>query len=129
MDSELTRLSASEAVARLKSGAISPLELIDAALARIAQVEGAVNALPTLCAERAREHARRIMQSGPPDDGGPWLAGLPIAVKDLVNVAGVRSTRGSPIFRDHVPNRSDILVETLEARGAIVMRPCRRRAR
>ncbi len=49
------------------------------------------------------------------------LAGLPIAVKDLNDVAGVRTTYGSPIFADHVPERSDILVETLEDNGAIVL--------
>ncbi len=122
MASELTRLSACEAVERLRAGEVSPLEMIDAALARIDAVDGQVNALPTLCADRARDHARRIMANGPPGDGAePWLGGLPIAVKDLVDVAGVRSTKGSPIYADHVPARSDVLVETLEARGAIVI--------
>ena len=122
MASELTRLSACEAVERLRAGEVSPLEMIDAALARIDAVDGQVNALPTLCADRARDHARRIMENGPPGDGAePWLGGLPIAVKDLVDVAGVRSTKGSPIYADHVPERSDVLVETLEARGAIVI--------
>ena len=51
----------------------------------------------------------------------PLLAGLPIAIKDLNDVAGVRTTYGSPIFADHVPERSDILVETLEGNGAIVL--------
>jgi len=121
-DSELTRLSGREAVALLTSGEVSPLEMIDAALARIDAVDGELNALPTLCADRARDHARRIMANGPPGDGAePWLGGLPIAVKDLVDVAGVRSTKGSPIYADHVPERSDVLVETLEARGAIVI--------
>ncbi|MCZ6744408.1 MAG: amidase family protein, partial [Alphaproteobacteria bacterium] len=122
MASELTQLSACEAVERLRAGEVSPLEMIDAALARIDAVDGQVNALPTLCADRARDHARRIMANGPPGDGAePWLGGLPIAVKDLVDVAGVRSTKGSPIYADHVPERSDVLVETLEARGAIVI--------
>jgi amidase len=121
MGSELTRLSACEAVARLNAGEVSPLEMIDAALARIAEVDPTVNALPTLCADRARAHALRIMEGGPPEDGGPWLAGLPIAVKDLVDVAGVRTTKGSPIYADHVPERSDVMVEILEARGGIVI--------
>ena len=47
--------------------------------------------------------------------------GLPIAVKDLNDVASVRTTYGSPLFTDHVPDRSDIMVETLEANGAIVI--------
>ena len=50
-----------------------------------------------------------------------WLGGLPIAVKDLNDVAGVRTTYGSPVFSDHVPERSDIMVERLEANGAIVI--------
>ena len=58
---ELVRLTAHEAVARLARREISPLELIEAALARIAETDGALNALPTLCAERARAHAQRLM--------------------------------------------------------------------
>ena len=61
MPDDLIRLTATEAVARLKRREISPLELIDAAAARIAAVEPAVNALPTLCLDRARDHARRLM--------------------------------------------------------------------
>ena len=56
-----TNLSAREAVRQLRAKEVSPLELIDAALARIAAVDPAVNAVPTLCVERARDHARRIM--------------------------------------------------------------------
>ena len=61
MSDELIRLTATEAVSRLRSREISPLELIDAAAARIAAVEPAVNALPTLCLDRARDHAKRLM--------------------------------------------------------------------
>jgi len=123
---ELCRLTATAAVAALRRGEISPLELIDAAEARIAATDPTLNALPTLCLDRARDRARRLMAEGPAGGGvndpvpPGWLAGLPIAVKDLVPVAGVRCTWGSPIFADHVPERSDILVERLEARGALV---------
>ena len=61
MTNELFRLSATEAVARLRRRQISPLELIDAAEARIRAVDGMVNALPTLCLDRARAHARELM--------------------------------------------------------------------
>ncbi|MCL4290700.1 MAG: amidase [Thermoleophilia bacterium] len=114
-------LPAREAVRLLRDGELSPLELIDAALGRVAATDGQLNALPTLCPERARERARRLMAE-PPDAPGPsWLAGLPIAVKDLEDVAGVRTTYGSPIYADHVPERSSLLVERLEANGAIVL--------
>lgn len=47
-----------------------------------------------------------------------WLAGLPVSIKDLTHVAGVRTTCGSPLFADHVPEKSDPLVEGIEARAA-----------
>ena len=61
MSNDLIRLTATQAVARLQRREISPLDLIEAAAARIAEVEPAVNALPTLCLDRARGHAKRLM--------------------------------------------------------------------
>ena len=120
--SELTRLSAQAVVRLLRQGKVSPLELIDAALARIAATDAVLNALPTLCADRARDRARRLMESASAVAPGPgWLGGLPLAVKDLNDVAGVRTTYGSPIYADNVPARSDILVERLEANGGVVL--------
>jgi amidase len=99
-------------------GTISPLECLDAVEQRIAEVNPSVNALPTLCFERARRHARAMMAI-PYSERGP-LAGLPVPIKDLVDVSGVRSTQGSRIFRDRVAETSDILVQNLERRGGIV---------
>ncbi|MCG8354492.1 MAG: amidase [Kiloniellales bacterium] len=119
---ELCRLTATEAVARLERGEVTPLELVEAAAARIAETDGALNAMPTLCLERAREQAERLMAQKRDASRRPgWLAGLPVGIKDLNEVAGVRTTYGSPIFADFVPERSDIMVERLEARGAIVV--------
>ena len=64
MSDDLWRMSAVEAVIRLKKRELSPLELVEASAHRIAEVEPAVNALPTLCLDRARDHAKRIMQGG-----------------------------------------------------------------
>lgn len=116
---EYWRLSARKTVELLKSGAVSPLELIDHALARIAAVNPKVNAMVTLCADRARDHAKRLMAK-PVDQRGP-LCGLPFGVKELNDVAGVRTTYGSPIFADNVPEKSDIMVERLENNGGIVL--------
>ena len=120
---ELCRMTATEAVLRLKRREITPLDLIDAAVRRIAQVEPAINALPTLCIERARTHAERLMRGeGREAEAEPgWLAGLPVAIKDLADVAGVRTTYGSPIFRDHVPTNSHPVVERIERKGGIVI--------
>ncbi len=119
---ELYQLSATEAVSLLKKGSVSPLELVKASADRIEATDGVLNAMPTRCIDRAREHAERIMaQSTDRRNDASWLAGLPISVKDLVPVKGVRTTWGSPLFADHVPFRSDIMVERLEENGAIVM--------
>jgi len=120
---ELFRLTATEAVSLLKRGDITPLDLIDAAELRIAEVEPAINALPTLCLDRAREHARCLMRGkGCEAEGEPgWLGGLPVAIKDLADVAGVRTTYGSPIFKDHVPKTSHPVVERIERKGGVVI--------
>jgi amidase len=120
---ELCRLTATEAVRRLKRREVTPLDLIDAAARRIADVEPAINALPTLCIDRARARAETLMRGeGREAEAEPgWLCGLPVAIKDLADVAGVRTTYGSPIFRDHVPTRSHPVVERIERKGGIVI--------
>src|SRR5947209_2208162 len=105
---ELIRKSACEVVGLLRSSAITPFDCLDALEHRIAEVDPKVNALPTLCFERARLYAAALMQKTVAERGP--LAGLPIPIKDLLDVAGVRSTQGSPIFADRVPEQSDILV-------------------
>ena len=115
---DLISKSACEIIGLLKARDVSPLDLLDALEARISQVDGAVNALPVLCFERARTAARALMEK-PVDERG-MLAGMPVPVKDLAHVAGVRSTAGSMIFADFVPEVSDILVSHLEGEGALV---------
>jgi amidase len=117
-DSDLLRADACTVVDLLRRGEVSPRELLAELERRIAVVDPAVNALPTLCFDRAYAHADRLVRTPAAERG--LLAGLPVVIKDLADVAGVRTTYGSPIFRDHVPLRSDIVVEMLEARGAVV---------
>jgi amidase len=118
---ELYKLAATEAVALLKRREVSPLELIDAAEARIAATNPKINALVTLCVERAREHAQRIMKESSRPHPPQFLHGLPIAVKDNTDVAGVRCTSGSRIYAHRIAPASDLVVERLEANGAIVI--------
>ena len=118
---ELFELTARQAVDQLRRGAVAPSELIDAALARIEQTDGTLNALPIMCADRAREHADRLVHPDPDDTPRGYLYGLPIAIKDMKDVGGVLCTRGSPIFADHVPETSDLLVTILESRGGVVL--------
>lgn len=118
MTDSLVEQTAVEIVHRLRTGNVTPHQLLDALEERIAAVDPVVNALPTLCFDRARQHADRLMRL-PLNCRGP-LAGLPLPIKDLTDVAGVRTTYGSPVFADHIPDESDLLVEGLEENGAIV---------
>ncbi len=110
--------SAVEVVELLRLGAITPHDCLDALASRIVEVDPRVNALPTLCFERARKAADAMMQLAPGERG--LLAGLPVPIKDLSTVAGVRTTFGSPIFAQNVPETSDLMVEHLEANGALI---------
>jgi amidase len=114
----LVRETACAVVDKLKSGEVTPLDLLDILEKRIAEVDGKVNALPTLCFDRARAHAKALMQKPASERG--LLAGLPVPIKDLTAVAGVLTTQGSPIYRDNIPAQSDVMVEHLEANGGVV---------
>ena len=114
MENELIGLTARKIRELLENREVSSKDLLDALEVRIAQVDNAVNALPTLCFERARKRA------GQQDYSNTKLKGLPIVIKDLMEVAGVRSTSGSKIYEHHIPDTSDLLVERLEAEGSIV---------
>jgi amidase len=117
-DQALVRATACAIVDKLRTGEVTPLDLLDVLERRIAEIDGPVNALPTLCFDRARARARALMQM--PLGGRGLLAGIPIPIKDLTNVEGVRTTQGSPIYRDNVPARSDLLVEHLEGNGGVI---------
>jgi amidase len=117
-DQDLVRETACAVVDKLRAGEVTPLDLLDVLEKRIAEVDGKVNALPTLCFDRARGHAKAVMQKPAAERG--LLAGLPVPIKDLTDVAGVLTTQGSPIFKDNVPKSSDILVENLEHNGAVI---------
>jgi amidase len=120
--SELWKLPARQVVGLLKRRKVSPLELIDAAEARIAATNPKINAFVTVCTDRAREHAKRLMKKKPSGKLPPhYLYGLPIGVKDGTDVAGVRCTSGSRIYADRIAPASDVIVERLEANGAIVI--------
>ncbi|WP_375411996.1 amidase [uncultured Bradyrhizobium sp.] len=117
-DQGLVQATACAIVDKLNSGEVTPLDLLDVLEARIAGVDGEVNALPTLCFDRARARAKTLMKKPPGQRG--LLAGLPVPIKDLTAVAGVLTTQGSPIYKDAVPAYSDLSVERLEANGGLI---------
>lgn len=115
---ELVQATACDIVERLRKNDVTPHDLLDALEARIRKVDGEVNALPILCFDRARDQADALMKRPLTERG--LLAGIPVPIKDLTDVAGVRTTQGSPIFKDVVAAKSNIVVENLEANGAVI---------
>lgn len=118
MTKRLWTLSARGAADGLRRGDFSPRELLDAVRQRVEAVDPLVNALPTLCFDRA-ERAAAALEAKPTAERGPF-AGLPWPIKDSYPVAGVRTTYGSLAYADHVPAYSDYAVEAIEAAGGIV---------
>jgi amidase len=113
--------TAREMAAAVAARAISARELLELHLDRIEQTNPAVNAIVSLDAERARTQATvadEATASGRPT--GP-LHGLPFAFKDTHEVAGWRTTHGSPLMSDHVADRDDLVVERIRAAGAITI--------
>ncbi|MDA8371557.1 MAG: amidase [Nocardiopsaceae bacterium] len=121
MHEDITYRPARDLAQMLREREISAREVVSAHLERIEAVDPEVNAVVTLCADRAMEEARdadeRIARGA---DVGP-LHGLPIAHKDTHDTAGVRTTYGSPVYSDHVPERDDLIVERIRAAGAITI--------
>ncbi len=100
---------------------MSAVELVREHLDRIERCDGAVNAVVTVVPERALVAAEEADARRAAGEPLPPLHGLPIAHKDLVDTAGVRTTYGSPSFRDHVPDVDELLVSRLRAAGAIMV--------
>lgn len=117
---DLLSLSALEARDRIRSGELTPLDLVEAAIQRIETVDIRVNAIPVRSFDRALEQARRLTEAhARAPRGYPLLAGLPLAVKDNTDLAGVPTSGGSPLTAGHTPERSDPVIARLEAHGAI----------
>jgi len=118
-DTALCYLTATELALKIRSGEISAVETMEAHLAQIEKVNPQVNAIVTLVPELALEQARKadekLAQGG---KLGP-LHGLPVAHKDLVPTKGIRTTFGSPIFKDFFPEEDAILVERIRNAGGI----------
>lgn len=110
-----------EAAAALRRREISSAELTAAALQRIERLNPSTNAMQTVMAESARERARRADEELARGEGRGPLHGIPIAVKDLFRTKGVRTTGGSKLFEDYVPDYDATVVEWLREGGAVLI--------
>ncbi len=115
---DLRTHSAADLLQKMRAGQLSAAALMEATLDRIEEVNPQLNAIVAL-----KDRADLLADAAAADQGKPKgpLHGLPMAVKDLVNVAGIRSTHGSPMLADFVPETDDLLAERLRAAGAILI--------
>ncbi len=118
---ELTRLTVADAMAMLRGKAVSPVELTQAFIARIERLNPALNAFITVTAEQA------LQQAGEAEaeiQRGHWrgpLHGMPLALKDLIDTAGIRTTAASAVFKDRIPAEDAEVVRRLKAAGAVLL--------
>jgi amidase len=105
----------------IRSRELSAAELLEASLARIEAVNPAVNAIVTVAAEQARATAADLDARAARGQFAGLLHGLPVAIKDLVPTAGIRTTSGSPVFASYVPDRDAPHVALLKQAGAVVI--------
>ena len=116
--SDIAAFDAAALSAALEAGSVGAAEVMAATLDRIERLNPAINAIVSM---RPREALMAEAREAERTPRRGWLHGVPFAVKDLVETAGIRTTRGSPLFADHVPDADDILAARLRAAGAILI--------
>ena len=119
--SDLCWTAARRLAGAIADGSLASVEVMEAHLDRIAQVNPRLNAIVTLDEEGARSAARAADEAVARGDAIGPLHGLPIAIKDLADTAGMRTTYGSTIFSEHVPDADACSSERLRRAGAIVI--------
>src|SRR5512138_3847330 len=118
---ELCDLSAVELRRLIGRKKVSPLELLDSCLMRIRATDGAINAMVALDEKAARKAARDAEKAVMRGDDLGLLHGLPLGVKDLSDTAGLRTTYGSLLYKDHVPKADSGMVARVRGEGAIIV--------
>jgi Asp-tRNA(Asn)/Glu-tRNA(Gln) amidotransferase A subunit family amidase len=116
--SELTAVEARRLIGEKR---LSPVELLESCIERIEAWNPLVNAVVTTCYDRARREARAAEQAVMRGEPLPPLHGLPVGIKDLNDTAGVRTTYGSLLFKDHVPAEDELVVAAIRRAGGIVL--------
>jgi aspartyl-tRNA(Asn)/glutamyl-tRNA(Gln) amidotransferase subunit A len=118
---EICRMDAVTLAKHIRSKKLSPVEVIDAVLARMEKLEPILHAFCTPTPELARKTAKKIekdIMAGKPV--GP-LAGVPVSIKDLVCTKGIKTVSGSWAYADFVPDEDDVVVERLKDAGAVIL--------
>lgn len=117
---ELCYLPATELIKHYRAGDLSPVDVTEAVLARIEAHNPRLNAFITVTADRARRDAKRAEAAWQNGTAGV-LEGVPASIKDLVPTAGIRTTSGSLLYKDRVPDEDAPLVERLYSAGIVML--------
>lgn len=117
----MTTDTISEHRTRLAERQLTAVQAVERSLAAITAGDEAVHAFLTLCPERAQEQAKRVDAMADRGETLPALAGVPIAVKDVLSTRGVRTTCGSRVLANYVPEYDATVVQRLEAAGALIV--------
>jgi len=117
---EIARLSATESRRLVERGELSVVEVVEACLERIQKCNPQINAICTLN-EKALDEARLLEQRSARDKEKGLLFGLPVGIKDVTPVAGIRTTFGSTLYRDYVPREDALVVSRLKEAGAVIL--------
>ena len=120
-DDQLTSLTLTEASSRIHARMLTSTQLTQAVLARIALYNSKVNAYITVTSEQALEQASQLDQEAKSGHFRGPLHGIPIALKDNIDTAGIRTTAASPMFRTRVPFEDAAIVRRLKASGAVIL--------
>src|SRR5687767_15106370 len=115
---ELSTLTLSHAAALIRNGDLSPIELTEACLERIEELNPRLNAFLSVMAEDALTEARHATEGLARKENWGALHGIPVAVKDLIDVAGQKTTAGSLFFKDRVADEDADVARQLRAAGA-----------
>jgi aspartyl-tRNA(Asn)/glutamyl-tRNA(Gln) amidotransferase subunit A len=118
---DLTGLTLAEAASRVRSGAVTATALTEACLARIAIYDPKLDAFITVMKAQALAEARQLDDEQRAGKLRGPLHGVPVAIKDIIDTAGARTTGGSALFEDRVPSEDATVVARLRAAGAVII--------
>jgi len=121
MPGELAFTPARNLAKMIRRREVSPVELVDDLLERISRLNPTLNAYLTVCEDEARSAAREAERRVMKEEDLPPLHGVPISVKDLIFTKGIRTTGGSLMHKDFIPDEDGVAVERLRRAGAIIL--------
>src|ERR1044071_2123092 len=121
IDSSLCFMSAVEMAGLIRAKKLSAREALEAHVRQIERVNPKTNAIVTLVTQMARDAAAKADEMQTKHAALGTLHGLPVAHKDLFETRGIRTTFGSPIYKDYVPTEDDIVVERMRRAGAVTI--------